>query len=103
VATGREVLSVPAEATSPFAFRPDGKVLALNRPGQGIFLISVATGKDIAKITISVDDHTLNEMSFSPNGKLLAIASPDGLVLLDPAAGKQLFILTPGSDSPVKE
>jgi len=74
-------------------------VLALLRQDQGIFLMSMATGKEIAKLTISVDQNSLTQMSFSPNGKLLAIASSDGLVLLDPAAGKQLFILAQASES----
>lgn len=95
VLSGREVLSVPADPSSPFAFSPDGKMLALNRPGEGIIFISMATGKETGKVTISVDDHSLTQMSFSPDGKLLAFGSADGLVLLDPATGKQLFVLAP--------
>jgi WD40 repeat protein len=98
VTTGRQTLSVSANASSPFAFSPDGKVLALIRPGEGITLIDVMTGREISKITVNVrDEHAFSYMSFSPDGKLLAAASPEGLVLIDPAARKQLFILTDGS------
>lgn len=100
VLSGREVLSVQADATLPFAFSPDGSVLALSRYGQGIFLINMATGREIAKLTISVDDNSFTQMSFSPNGKLLAIASTKGLVLLDPVARKELFILAQPLDGP---
>ncbi len=93
VSSGREALSVAADSSSPFAISPDGKVLALSRSGAGIVLITMATGKEIGQITVSVDGHYLTEMSFSPNGKFLAVASADGLVLLDPATKKQLFIL----------
>jgi WD40 repeat protein len=91
--SGRETLSVPADTSSPFAFSPDGKVLALHRHDQGIFLVSTATGKEIAKLTISVDQNSLTQMSFSPDGKLLAIGAMQGLVLLDPAAKKELYVL----------
>ena len=99
VLSGREVLNVHAEPSSPFAFSPDGKMLAVVRSGEGIFLSSAATGRDIARVTISVGDSSLTEMSFSPDGKLLAAASDKGLVLLDPVAGKELFVLAQTSDA----
>jgi hypothetical protein len=74
-------------------------MLAVVRSGEGIFLISAATGRDIAKVTISVGDSSLTQMSFSPDGKLLAAASDKGLVLLDPVAGKELFVLAQTSDA----
>lgn len=99
VLSGREVLSVPADSSSPFAFSPDGSVLALVRHDQGVFLVSATTGKEIAKIAISVDQNSLTQMSFSPNAKLLAISAMEGLVLFDPAAKKELFILAqPAAD-----
>lgn len=98
--SGREVLSVPADSSSPFAFSPDGKVLALARHDQGVFLVSAATGKEIGKLPISVDQNSLTQMSFSPDGRLLAIAAMEGLVLLDPVAKKELFILAQPLDRP---
>jgi WD40 repeat protein len=91
--SGREVLSLAADPSLPFAFSPDGKVLAFVRHDQGIILVNTATGKEIGKLTISVDQNSLTQMSFSPDGKLLAVAAMEGLVLLDPAAKKELFIL----------
>ncbi len=105
VLSGRQVLSVPADETSPFAFNPDGTMLATVRPDpdRGIFLINPATGKVISKITVSMDIdafHSFTQMSFSPNGKLLAIGSTKGLVLLDPVARKELFTLAQTSAGP---
>ena len=100
VLSGRQVLSVPANPTTPFAFSPDGTVLALARHDEGIFLISMATGKEIAQVAISADDDSLTQMSFSPNGKLLALTSSSGLVLIDRATRKELFILAQASDGP---
>ena len=91
--SGREVLSVASDPSLPFAFSPDGRMLAFVRHGQGIILVSATTGKEIAKLPISVGQNSLTQMSFSPDGRLLGVAAREGLLLVDPAARKELFIL----------
>jgi WD40 repeat protein len=87
--SGREILSLAADPSLPFAFSPDGKVLAYVRHDQGIILVNPATGKEIAQLPISVDQNSLTQMSFSPDGKLLALAAMEGLALLESCGQKR--------------
>jgi RNA polymerase sigma factor (sigma-70 family) len=72
------------------ALSPDGKVLAVRRPGSGCTtfeLWDTATGKELRKLEAPL--HTgLTAWIFSPDGKMLAAAFGDGIRFWDVVTGK---------------
>jgi WD40 repeat protein len=71
--TGLEMLEVTAG--TPFAFRPDGKTIAVSGSGGKVTVYMIAGGKPVMTF-----DHgtSLNGLVFSPDGKLVATGGADG-------------------------
>lgn len=100
VASQREIITLNhTKHVGHVAFSPDGKMLAsysverpdpfgLDRQNCAVTLWEVATGRELATITLSVE---AGPMVFSPNGKLLATGHGNGVVKLwDVATRREL-------------
>lgn len=97
VATGKPIRNWKGSDNGAYAvaFSPDGKTLATGGGSRGtapgdtaLRLWEVATGKGIRQLK----GHTgwVYSVAYSPDGQVLASASPYGVRLWDPAAGKEL-------------
>jgi WD40 repeat protein len=74
----------------PFAFSPDGKIVAVVTFGFKIICCDVATGKQVRVLPLAVDGGIGPVLlRFSPDGKLLAVAAEaDKVHVLDAVTGK---------------
>ncbi len=77
------LLSSPS---SPMAFSPDGRMLALCGAILGVRLVSVATGRTIATLISKIPE--IDSVAFSPNGKLLAAGGLNAAELWNVSTGK---------------
>ncbi len=75
------------------ALSPDGKTLAAGGADNTISLFDAATGKSLRKL--SGHPHFVASLAFSPDGGTLASGGQIGIVLWDPATGKQLRLINP--------
>jgi WD40 repeat protein len=72
-----------------FALSPDGKVLAGIGSAGSIRLWDLSTGRFLREFGANVEGNLL-QCTFSPDGKTLASVGHSGILLWDPATGKQL-------------
>jgi WD40 repeat protein len=97
----RPLLGGADSVGSPFAFSPDGRLLAVAEPG---FLVSdsgpakalrvheVLTGRQVARLAAPLG--YCQAVAFSPDGRLLAAAGPDALYVWEAATGRRLLTLS---------
>jgi hypothetical protein len=84
VATGREVLALPAEEVTRAAFSPDGRLLALTAASRRVVVYDLRRGKEVRRIKGLEADVTC--LAFSPNGRRLLTGLTDGTVLVWPGS-----------------
>jgi WD40 repeat protein len=88
-------------AAGPFAFSPDGKVLATEHSNRSqILLADVEKGKTL-RILVGAGANdavfgTVERLAFSPDGETLAVAFPADVVLWNWRAGAKLHVLKGG-------
>jgi WD40 repeat protein len=63
---------------APAAFSPDGRLLALGLPGEGVQVLDVTTGKMLSAVSesaspVSAHSETPSAIAFSPDGRTLAV------------------------------
>jgi WD40 repeat protein len=66
-------------STSPLAFAPDSKILAILQNPRLVQLIDVGTGQELARLT-SPDPPLISHLAFSPDGSRLAVALRAGVI-----------------------
>jgi WD40 repeat protein len=89
-------LTITCKSTSnPFAFSPDGKVLAVGTSlpdKEAVKLYDTTTGKLL--LAFASGDRYVSALAFSPDGKVLAVARyEEDLQLRDAGTGKVLAAL----------
>jgi WD40 repeat protein len=84
-------------------FSPDGNTLAvpaIQRGQAGVLLLDPRTGKE--RLWWQNGGATAHGLAFSADGKILAVGSPPGLHLLDPATGRELRQIRAKGREPVR-
>jgi WD40 repeat protein len=80
LATGRQVLAVPAEELTRAAFSPDGRLLALTAPSRPVIVYDLRRGKVVRRIQGLEAEAT--SLAFSPDGRRLLTGMSDSTVLV---------------------
>jgi RNA polymerase sigma factor (sigma-70 family) len=115
--TGRTLLTIRGKVRAPFAFSPDGRVLAyasfkpkpfppnVGAPAGGdphdtdaVCLMELATGKSFLRIETGPLGHDL--LAFAPDGRTIATADRERFHIWDAVTGKHLFLRALPEKSP---
>jgi RNA polymerase sigma factor (sigma-70 family) len=80
LATGREVLALPAEEITSAAFSPDGRLLALSAQSQQVVVYDLRRGKELRRIKGLGANVTC--LAFSPDSRRLLSGLTDSTVLV---------------------
>src|SRR5262249_48623541 len=80
LATGREVLALPADEVTRAAFSADGRLLALSAPSRQVVVCDLRRGQEVQRIKGLEYDVTC--LAFSPGGRRLLTGLTDSTVLV---------------------
>jgi WD40 repeat protein len=80
LATGREVLALPAEEITRAAFSPDGRLLALTAPSRQVIIYDLRRGQEVRRIKELEAEVTC--LAFSPDGHRLLTGLSDSTALV---------------------
>ena len=76
----RRLASSKVDDLAPAAFSPDGRLLVLGLPGEGVQVLDVATGKMLSAVSesappVSAHSETPSAIAFSPDGRTLGVVA----------------------------
>jgi RNA polymerase sigma factor (sigma-70 family) len=91
VSSGKPACCIDPESavTTPPAFSPDGRALALGHAGHGISVWELASGGQRCRLTTGAHA-ALTRLAFAPDGKVVAAADRRTVRFWDLASGKEL-------------